>query len=54
MSLDTADKLGVLERVRNRLVNDPDKAMVHLDAALNELEKSLRAIDNDLAGITRL
>lgn len=53
-SLDVLEKLGILETVRNKLVNNPKPAARHLSAALAEIGKTYAAIDDLLVNISSL
>lgn len=51
---DELDKLGLLEKVRNKLINDPDKAAKYLENVLSEIKQDIAVIDKELVGLLTL
>jgi hypothetical protein len=43
------EKLGVLESVKNKLLNNPDQAAAKLDLVFVELRKAYEALDDTIA-----
>lgn len=52
--LNVIDKLDILERVRNKLINNPDSAGRYLNIAMSQLIKSFQVIDDVLLKVVCL
>jgi len=51
---DELDKLGLLEKVRNKLINDPDKAAKYLENVLSEIKQDIAVIDKEIVDLLSL
>jgi len=51
---DELDKLGLLEKIRNKLINDPDKAAKYLENVLSEIKQDIAVIDKELVDLLSL
>jgi hypothetical protein len=54
IAIDVLERLGVLEKTRNELMNNWGPAGKYLEVVLSEIEKSYEVLDNELVKVATL